>query len=287
LNASRQSDDRLLLEQMVYGSFADRPGGYEVRFQTPGLNETVTSLVVRHCDNWGEMLDDRFDRALMTLPLHSHDTGGSGSLVMVDQISHLGIDSSGRRGALMHHVLILTPDEYQAVGADPFILADSGALRIGWTGEPMAGPAEIPAPAVAEIAAGVFAAAETAHLRAALIMTYKLLGRRKVLFWIEERTAEFDQIIRLCWLLLPRDHRFRTRMSTFAFLNRNDFDLAAIYSDLTPVGYRKLVEQGREDYLEQLLPAGPASYMATLLDALRNGDWGRATELADAGIPDG
>ncbi len=240
----RPPDGEILAEQLLYGSFSDRPGGYFVRFRSQGVNDAISDAVVQRCDNWGEIIYPQFHHSLMHLPIPAHQTGGAGPLTMVDLISHLGVDSSGRRGAQMHHVLILTPEEFGRFGADPFLLLEAGAFLESWPGKNPTGPVAMRVPAIADHHAALLAQATAAELRTALRAAMDIIDHAKILFWVESDPAEVITTMRLCWILLPAARRREVHLATFAFLNRNDFDLAVVYSDLAPSATRDVLHGG-------------------------------------------
>ncbi len=232
------------LEQVVYGSFRDLPGGQRIRFKTSGISGAIAASVVARCDNWGEIRSRVFRRALVTLDLPAHITRGAGRLFMIDGVTNLGVDSAGRPGAQMHHILVLTPDEYRLFGADPFLVAEQGVLAEQWDPARFGSPAHLRVPDVLSQHAKVLAGADQLRLVAGLRIAQCLLDREGCLFWNEQESEDLRLAMRLAWIFLPVPVRMETKLATFAFLNRNNFDMAAIYSDLAPAGPLGVLKPG-------------------------------------------
>lgn len=270
-------------EHLIYGSFADRPGGYHVRFRTSGITEQIASAVVERCDNWGEILDPEFPHSLMSLPIPSHQTKGAGPLCMVDLVSQVGVDSSGRRGAQMHHALVLTPEEFDAVGADPFLLLELGALSPDGSGSAPTHPVEIRVPSLIEWHTNLLAQSTPDQREASLRVAVWLLDRKKVLFWEENKQEDVLVAMRLAWILLPRSARTGVRLATFAFLNRNDLDLGVIYSNLATSQSHDVRQIAHAPLDESRLHPHVLDYLNRLRRELEGLRFREAVEIACAG----
>lgn len=270
-------------EHLVYGSFADRPGGYHVRFRTSGITDQIASAVVERCDNWGEILDPEFLHSLMYLSIPPHQTRGPGRLCMVDLVSQVGVDSSGRRGAQMHHALVLTPEEFDALGADPFLLLELGALSPNWSGSMPIPPIEIRVPSVVAWHTELLAQSTPEQREASLRVALWLLEGKKVLFWEENRPEEVHFAMRLAWILLPRSSRAGVRLATFAFLNRNDLDLGVIYSNLAASQSHDVRQIAHAPIDESGLQPGILDYISRLRRKLDGPRFREAVEIAGAG----
>lgn len=282
-----RAGDRARIEQIIYGSFADRPGGYHVRFATPGVSETIVSEVIRRCDNWGEIRDSRFRNSLMTLSLPAHLTGGAGTLTMVDMVANLGIDAAGRTGAQMHHVLVLTAPEYEALAHDPFALVDLGVMRLSWDGNRPEGPIEVQMPSMDAHHAKTLANAERSDLRAAFRIAMRLLDRRKCIFWKEEDSPRMRSVMRAAWVLLPMKLRAAVRVATFAFLNRNDFDLAAVHSDLASQGDDEILFGAEEAEERTSASETTRDYLLRIARALSDEHFEEAVQITHGSDADG
>lgn len=243
---SPDSPVNLRVDHLVYGSFADKRIGYHVRVKTAGINDAITDAVVHVCDQWGEIVDPSFQHSLQAVPLDPRKTGGAGPLHAVDLVTNLGVDSSGRRGAQMHHVLVLSPEEFRLIAADPFLLASSGALMFRWPGQVASEPAEISVPPVARTQIEMLGLAGPEGLAASLRVAARLLDGQTCLFWVEEEEKRMRHAFRLAWMMLPVRFRLQLRLASFAFLNRNDYHLAAVYSDLAPMAPVD-IERPRDD----------------------------------------
>ena len=178
----------------------------------------------------------------------------------------------------MHHVLVLSPSEFRLAAADPFLLALSGAMLFRWPGQMASEPAEINLPPVADAQREALRAAGSQGLAVGLRIAARLLDNQPCLFWVEEEEQRMRQAFRLAWMMLPIRLRLTLRLATFAFLNHNDYHLAAIHSDLAPMAPVDL-DHPREDD-PALGAAARIRYLATLREDLRAGRFDHVVRLA-------
>ncbi|MBP6874729.1 MAG: hypothetical protein KBD56_01510 [Candidatus Eisenbacteria bacterium] len=278
---------RAQIEQLIYGSFADKPGGYQIRFATEGVTDPIAAAVIQRCDNWGEIRNSRFRNALMTVEIPRSSSGNRDSFTMVDMVTNLGTDAAGRAGAQMHHVLVLTAPEHQALAYDPFLLIDIGALRTAWDGRPIEGPAEISIPDADARHAEVLASLSGSHLRAAFRIASRIMDGKKCIFWNEEDSQRMRLVMRATWILLPLPQRPSLRMATFAFLNRNDFDLASVYSDLAAMESDEMVFASEADDQKSSTSGKTRQYLLRIARALNDEDYEEAVRMSRNAVHDG
>src|SRR3954451_23070602 len=117
--------ETILLEQVVYGSFAFSDRGYAVLARSPGVREEWLAAVLAACRKFGEAPHGTVAApALFSLRL------GKGPRAVVG-VFPLGCDDRGRPGALAFHALLIADRDFRRAGADPFAFA--GCLRDEWT----------------------------------------------------------------------------------------------------------------------------------------------------------
>ncbi|WP_435016369.1 hypothetical protein TA3x_003935 [Tundrisphaera sp. TA3] len=202
----------ILVEQVVYGSFAFWDRGYAVLARSPGVRDEWLSDLLAACRRYGEAPRGAAPSpALFSLSLPSGPRAVVG-------VFPQGCDDRGRPGALAFHGLLIADRDYRRLGADPFAFA--GALRGEWTAEAVAlpgltwpepAPGPPPEPRAAE------------DPRAAKVAAALGRGRRVAL----ESDAPIDALARDAWRLLPESARRRASVATWAFGNDNHFDLLA------------------------------------------------------------
>lgn len=268
----------LRLRHLVYGSFADRPDGHHFRVRSPGIGRAVEHAIERDCDNWGEIAEPLFQHALSSHPLLPARTGGAGPLHTVEVVSSLGVDAGGRRGARMHHILVLSPDEFLQCGADPFLLASSGAMLFRWDPDVSQELLEVTLPSAAEAEVEALRLASRSQLTAALRIVTRLLERPSCLFYVERAEKPLRDAFRLAWCLAPLRLRSEIRFATFAFINNNDYNLAALYSDLAPMCPVDIY--AATDDLATLAAEAPTPYLSSIGRELDAGRLDRAVAAA-------
>lgn len=199
------------LEQLVYGSFPFREGGYDLLARSSGCSDAVTAEVVAVCRRFGQPPSGEAARAGMfaiRLP--------SGAWAVVGVVPQ-GLDDRGRPGALGFHALIVADRDYRRAGADPFGLA--AALRDDWSS---ATPATLPQ-ARCPVAGGARGPGPGGDRRVGRIVA-ALARRRRVAV---EAGEPIDGLAREVWASLPPRVRRRASVATWAFAGENRFDLVA------------------------------------------------------------
>ena len=202
----------LELDQLVYGSFPFRAGGYDVLARSSGCSAEVVGEVVAACRRYGQPPSSEAARpSLFALPLPS----GPWAIVGVRP---QGDDDRGRPGALAFHALIVARRDYRRAGSDPFAFA--GAHRGDWSTAtaadlPRARCRVEPVPAPDRVGADP----KARRIAAAIAR------RRRVAV---EEPGPIDELARAVWTLLPARARRRATVATWAFAAENRFDLVAL-----------------------------------------------------------
>ncbi len=201
----------IVAEQLVYGSFPFREGGYDLLARSPGCTPGLTAEVVAVCRRFGQPPSSEAARpALFALPLPS----GPWAVVGV---SPQGEDDRGRPGALAFHALIVTARDYLKAGSSPFNFAQSH--RSDWSSatpgmlEPVRCQVE-PMPPPTGIAADPRMVRIVAALR----------GKKRVAL---ESSGPVADLARSTWCELAPRIRRRLSVATWAFSSENRFDLVA------------------------------------------------------------
>jgi hypothetical protein len=197
-------------EQAVYGSFPFRDQGYAMLAQSPGCRPEWLAELRAACQRYGERPAGAAESgALFALRL------ASGPWMIVG-VSPQGRDDRGRPGALAFHALFVSPRDYRRAGCNPFGLA--GALRSHWTAATRSLPPgtwRVEPPAAPN---------EPNDSRAARIAAALARGKRVAI----ESAGPIDALARQVWRALPGRVRDRASVATWAFGNRNRFDLVAL-----------------------------------------------------------
>ena len=198
-------------EQLVYGSFPFRGGGYDLLARSAGCSPALTAEVVAVCRRFGQPPSAEAARAglcAVRLP--------SGPWVVVGVVPQ-GLDDRGRPGALAFHALIIARRDYARSGANPFAFASS--LRADWSSATPATLARIRCSAPLASTADP----SVADLKVQR-MVQALAKRRRVAV---EAVEPIDDLARAVWACLPARVRRRASVATWAFSGENRFDLVA------------------------------------------------------------
>ena len=202
----------LELEQLVYGSFPFRAGGYDVLARSGGCSAAVVAEVVAVCRRYGQPPSGEAARpGLFALRLPS----GPWAVVAV---APQGSDDRGRPGALAFHALIVPRRDYWRAGADPFAFA--AAHRGDWSA---ATPNELPR---VRCTVGQDSPVDRPipELRTRRIAE-AITQRRRIAL---EAPGPVDALAREVWAILPARVRRRASVATWAFAGENRFDLVAL-----------------------------------------------------------
>ena len=204
-------------EQLVYGSFPFREGGYDLLARSPGCSPVVTAEVVAVCRRFGQPPSaDAARPGLFAIRLPS---GGWAVVGVAPQ----GDDDRGRPGALAFHALIVASRDYHRAGSNPF--AWTPWLRADWSGATPAVLARarcrvepVPTGPVGSQGSATVAPARVGRVVAAITR------RRRIAL---EAPEPIDDLARAVWASLPSRVRRRASVATWAFSGENRFDLVA------------------------------------------------------------
>ena len=202
----------VLADQLVYGSFPFREGGYDLLSRSAGCSPELTAEVVAVCRRFGQPPSSETARAsLFTVWL----PGGKRWAVV--GVVPQGDDDRGRPGALAFHALLVGARDYRRAGANPFAFAPS--LRSDWSSQT---PATLD-PAPCRIEPVDSRSSPPSDPRTERIVA--ALGRRRRVAL--EATGPVDDLARAVWASLPARVRRRASLATWAFAGENQFDLVA------------------------------------------------------------
>jgi hypothetical protein len=196
------------LEQALYGS--QSAGGYQFLGRSPGFMDAWLPEAQRICTGFGERpAGVACPECLFVQPFGRRH-------VAVVQVADQGVDDLGRPGALAFRLLLLASQDYQALGGDPFQIADRfppswqsrGELPVlCWPAEPL------PRRTVLEIQTILRPVAEGPILLAG---AQALVDGGQVVF---ARPGPDREVLRKLWALLPTRSRCQLWPATFVFGN--------------------------------------------------------------------
>lgn len=224
------------IEQAIYGSRG--PGGYHFLARSPGFLEEWLPEAERLCTGFGERPPG------VHCPFCVFARPFGPQHVAVVQVADQGIDDAGRPGALGFRLLILGRKEYEAIGGDPFAIADrfppSWQSRdflptLTWTDGPL------PARTVSQVQQVLQRAGDRVLVGTKVLEdspdvyqggSHVLLGGAQVLVdggrVVFEREEPDTDLLRALWTLLPTRTRSRLWPASFAFGNALHFDAVVV-----------------------------------------------------------
>jgi hypothetical protein len=206
----------IIVEQALYGAFDG--GGYRFVARSPGFREEWLAEAERLCVGFGERpAGVACPAAVFAQPLGRRH-------VAVVQAADQGTDDAGRPGALGFHLLVLGRNDYQAVGGDPFQLADRQPPPWQARGElpSLSWPAEPLPPRTVEQTRQVLKRADGPVL---LGGSQVLVDGGRVVFM---RQQPDPALLRDLWRLLPTRTRGQIWPASFAFGNSLRFHALAV-----------------------------------------------------------
>lgn len=256
----------VLIEQALYGSHDG--GGYRFLGRSPGFLEDWLPEAEKLCTGFG----DRPAGVACPLAVFARPLGKRH--VAVVQAADQGTDDAVRPGAMAFRLLVLTRDDHDGLGGDPFALADRfppdwrarGHLAV------LSVPAVSPPPRTVEQICTVLKRSNGPEL---LGSAQALLDGSKVVFPRPEPDAA---LLRDLWLLLPSRTRGELWPASFAFGNALKFD-AVVVAHPTPEAYPGyLTEEQAGSYPE-------GRYELRLQAAAESGDQRDLDRLFDRRTP--
>ena len=201
-----------LAEQLVYGSFPFREGGYDLLARSSGCTPALSAEVIAVCRRFGQPPSAETARSgLFAIWLRG------GKRWAVVGVAPQGSDDRGRPGALAFHALLVSARDYRRAGANPFVFGPS--LRGDWSSQTPA----IIEPAHCRIESVDARTAPPPDLRTERIIA-ALIARRRVAL---ETAGPIDDLARAVWAGLSGRVRRRASLATWAFAGENRFDLVA------------------------------------------------------------
>ena len=232
----------LLADQLVYGSFSFRDGGYDLLTRSTGCTPGLTAEVIAVCRRFGQPPSAETARAglfAVWLPV--------GKRWAVVGVVPQGTDDRGRPGALAFHALLVSARDYRRAGANPFAFAPS--LRADWSSQT---PATLD-PALCRIEPVDARSTPPPDPKAERIVA-ALTRRRRIAL---ETAGPIDDLARAVWAGLPGRVRRRASLATWAFAGENRFDLVAFPRLAGVTLDRSYVSPSTHDPLSP--PASPGS----------------------------
>lgn len=203
----------VLLEQVVYGSFAFSDQGYAVLARSARARPEWVDAVVAACRRIGEApAGVTLVPFLFSLPLPDGPRAVVG-------VFPQGRDDRGRPGALAFHALLVADRDFRRAGCDPW--AFRPALRGEWTAADGSGP--LPPLLWQPVRTGVDPSSAD-HPEAAKIAETLAAGRSHVV----DADAPIEPLARAVWGHLPDKARRKLSVATWAFGNDNGFRLVAL-----------------------------------------------------------
>ena len=202
----------VLADQLVYGSFPFRAGGYDLLARSAGCVPALTAEVVAVCRRFGQPPSAETARAglfAVWLPV--------GKRWAVVGVIPQGADDRGRPGALAFHALLISTRDYRRAGANPFAFAPS--LRADWSSQ---------TPSTLEPALCRVEPVDTRSDPPPDPKTERIVAALTHRQRVALETAEpIDDLARAVWAGLPGRVRRRASLATWAFAGENRFDLVA------------------------------------------------------------
>jgi hypothetical protein len=242
-----------VIEQAIYGSQGG--AGYRFLARSPGFREEWLGEAERLCTGFGERpAGVSCPGCVFARPF------GRENLAVV-QVADQGADDAGRPGALGFRLLVLPRRLYEAIGGDPFFIADR--LPPPW-------PARGELPAL-EWTAGAAPPRTVAALQKVLEVpnSATLLGGVQALLdggrLVFERTEPDERLVRSLWALLPASTRIELWPASFCFGNAHGFSVAVVPRASGPAYAGYLHEEQAGDYPE-------GRYELALQTAIESGD---------------
>jgi len=242
-----------VIEQALYGT--EGPTGYHFLARSPGFGDDWLAEAERLCTGFGERpAEITVADCVFALPFAARR-------VAVVQVADLGKDNTGRPGALGFRLLVLPLPLYQAIGGDPFQIAE--AFPPPWQARGELPVLEWPGP---------FAPPQRTveQIQKVLNVPYSatLLGGVQVLIdggkLVFERTSPDPHMVRSLWALLPTSTRGELWPASFAFSNAHHFHLLVVPRASGPQFENYVHEEQAGDYPE-------GRYEAALQCAAENG----------------
>ncbi len=227
-----------MIEQAIYGS--QDVGGYRFLGRSPGFVDEWLPLAERLCTAFGERPAGVSCLACVFARPFGDDR------VAVVQVADQGADDAGRPGALGFRLLVLPRPLYEALGGDPFHVAERFPPRWDARGE-------LP---VLEWAGGPPPRRTVAEIETVLKVPYMatLLGGAQALLdggrLVFERTEPATPLLRSIWALLPTSTRIDLWPASFAFSNALDFHVLVVPRASGPELEHYVTEDQAGDYPE-------------------------------------
>lgn len=260
------------VEQQIYASLADESlkAGHHTHAATPGLDAATIEAHEEVCNHWGQYeATSPFKRSLVHLPLYEGE-GSEPSHHLVILITDQGRDAKGRPGAMLRHLVRLDAEAFAAFDFDPFHLWRQGLLLAKWT-------PQTPFPQIANASdrtsrgdlQSIFP--ERYPLLRGLLSHLLATGRLHLQSSEDSPAAEetLGQLVEL----LPPDRRARLALTTFAYANANEYQLAVVRRGETTL--RSSLEKFLDEPADGLATEDRA-YLDRLFAALAAKDWNAA-----------
>lgn len=260
------------VQQQIYASLADESlkAGHHTHAATPDLDAATIERHEEVCNHWGQFeAGSPFKRSLVHLPLYEGE-GGEPSHHLVILITDQGRDAKGRPGAMLRHVVRLDAATFRSFDYNPFHLWRKGYLLGDWT-------PQTPFPVI-EAGSDPTSRGDLQSIfpeRYPLLrglLSHLLATGRLHLQSAEDSPAAEETLGQLIELLPPM-RRARLALTTFAYSNANDYELAVVRRADTTL--RSSLERFLDEPADGLDPDDRA-YLDRLFAALSAKNWNAA-----------
>lgn len=260
------------VEQQIYASLADETlkAGHHTHAATPGLDATAIERHEEICNHWGQYeAGSPFKRSLVHLPLYEAE-GSDPSHHLVILVTDQGRDARGRPGAMLRHVVRMDAATFASFDHNPFHLWRKGLLLGQWT-------PQTPFPVI-EGAADPTSRSDLQSIfpeRYALLrgLLGHLLATGKLHLQASEDSPAAEETLAQLLELLPPARRASLALTTFAYANAGDYQLAVVRRAETTL--RASLERFLDEPVEGLHDDDRA-YLDRLFGALAAKDWAAA-----------
>lgn len=206
-----------MIEQAIYGT--EGPGGYHFLARSIGFLDEWLEKAERLCTGFGERPPG------IAVPGCVFAQPFANRRVAVVQVADLGLDNTGRPGALGFRLLLLPLSLYHAIGGDPFLVADT--FPPSWRERGELPTLEWPGPfhPLERTVAQVRKVLDVPNSATLLGGVQVLLDGGRLVF---ERNNPDPHIVRSLWALLPTSTRSELWPASFAFSNRHHFHVIVL-----------------------------------------------------------
>ena len=269
------------VQQQIYASLAIEglKAGHHTHAATPDLDAATIERHEEICNHWGQYeASSPFRRSLVHLPLFE-DGGSAPSHHLVVLISDQGRDAKGRPGAMLRHLVRLDAATYRSYDCQPFHLWRQGLLLDRWDPETPFPVIEARTDPTSGSDLQTIFPERYPMLRG--LLSHLLAGGRLHLHAAQDSPAAEETLDQLLELL-PPSRRAALALTTFAYANGNDYQLAVVRRPGTDL--RESLD-GCLDTPAEGLAEEDRGYLDRLFTALQARAWDRASAIVHGADP--